>query len=286
MPMPKGFLFTQGKLQDYLDCQRRFELKYLLEQSWPAVEVEPAETYEASTLLGQRFHQMVHQYLLGIPAELITETIQDEEELKLWWKAFLDHIDVNGELNFILHQNNRNYPEISLSATILNRPIIAKYDLISVAKDNQITIVDWKTSANRPNKIWLSKRMQTRIYPYLLIKTGTFLTHGISINPDDVTIIFWFANHPDSPEMIYYSREEHISNEQYLEELIAKISKQHEGEYPLTSNKKHCLFCIYRSLCERGNQAGSLDEYFISSEPEDEILELGLDLDQIAEIQF
>ena len=39
--LPPGFQFSQRSLQDYVDCRRRFELRYLQNLAWPAVEAEP-----------------------------------------------------------------------------------------------------------------------------------------------------------------------------------------------------------------------------------------------------
>ena len=39
--IPQNFQFSQASLSDYMDCARRFQLRYLLEQDWPAVESEP-----------------------------------------------------------------------------------------------------------------------------------------------------------------------------------------------------------------------------------------------------
>ena len=40
--LPDDFHFSQGSLQDYVDCQRRFQLRYLMKLAWPAVDAEPA----------------------------------------------------------------------------------------------------------------------------------------------------------------------------------------------------------------------------------------------------
>ena len=41
MTLPINFLFSQASLNDYVECARRFQLRYLLEQEWPAVASEP-----------------------------------------------------------------------------------------------------------------------------------------------------------------------------------------------------------------------------------------------------
>ena len=57
MPLPANFRFSQASLTDYLDCPRRFQLRYLLEQAWPAVESEPLLERERLAELGRRFHR-------------------------------------------------------------------------------------------------------------------------------------------------------------------------------------------------------------------------------------
>ena len=71
MPLPPDFHFSQGNLQDYSDCPRRFQLRYLLELAWPAVEAEPADEFETRIRDGEAFHRMVQQHVLGVlPATL------------------------------------------------------------------------------------------------------------------------------------------------------------------------------------------------------------------------
>ena len=70
MQLPEDFVFSQSTLQDYEDCARRFELRYLLDVRWTALETEQALQYEARTLQGQEFHHLIHQHTLGVPAAL------------------------------------------------------------------------------------------------------------------------------------------------------------------------------------------------------------------------
>jgi hypothetical protein len=44
--LPLDFQFSQGSLQDYVDCRRRFQLRYLDQLAWPAVEAEPLLEHE------------------------------------------------------------------------------------------------------------------------------------------------------------------------------------------------------------------------------------------------
>ena len=38
--LPPDFHFSQRSLQDYVDCRRRFQLRYLQHLAWPAVEAK------------------------------------------------------------------------------------------------------------------------------------------------------------------------------------------------------------------------------------------------------
>ena len=78
MTLPDNFQFSQGSLQDYVDCRRRFQLRYLERRAWPALQTEPAIEAERHMRLGALFHRLVQAYLLGVPAESLAALIQDE----------------------------------------------------------------------------------------------------------------------------------------------------------------------------------------------------------------
>ncbi len=67
--LPAQFAFSQSSLQDYADCPRRFQLRYLDKLIYPAAETEPALENEKHLQEGQNFHRLAQQYLLGIPTE-------------------------------------------------------------------------------------------------------------------------------------------------------------------------------------------------------------------------
>ena len=53
----------------------------------------------------------------------------------------------------------------------------------------------------------------------------------------------------------------------------------------MTDDGRRCSFCVYRSLCDRGVEAGEMG----ASEDdldEEKALEIDLDFEQIAEIEF
>ncbi len=81
------FEFSQSSLQDYVDCARRFQLRYLDRVAWPAVQAEPVQENERHIQRGERFHRLAQQFLLGIsPEKLARMAAADvDENLQVWW---------------------------------------------------------------------------------------------------------------------------------------------------------------------------------------------------------
>ena len=99
MTLPEGFLFSQSNLQDYVDCQRRFQLRHMLHLAWPAVEAEPYLENERLIDQGAKFHKIVHQHLIGVPDDQISNTIVGNEIMQLWWSNYLHSIK-DGNLEY------------------------------------------------------------------------------------------------------------------------------------------------------------------------------------------
>jgi hypothetical protein len=74
-------------------------------------------------------------------------------------------------------------------------------------------------------------------------------------------------------------------DEAYLTSLVGQIIDLGEADFERTSNERLCRYCVYRSLCERGERAGDLDDWEEAAENEDE-LDFDLDFDQIAEVDI
>ena len=131
----------------------------------------------------------------------------------------------------------------------------------------------------------MAERLQTIMYPYLLVRAGAHLNNGKAIQPQQVEMIYWFAEAPTEPVHFSYSEQQFHEDEAHLTELIEEITERRT--FDLTTDTKKCLFCTYRSLCERGIGAGNINE--IDAETLDDIDDdLGFDFnfDQIAEVEF
>jgi predicted RecB family nuclease len=278
MSLPAGFQFSQSSLQDYVECARRFELRYVKRLQWPAVEAEPIDERERHLQQGAAFHHMVHQHLLGVPAETLTASLPEaDERLRSWWQGYL-------AADFVNELPPRRHPEFVLSAALAGHRLIAKYDLLAVEPGDRAVIVDWKTSLRKTPRADLEKRLQTVIYRYLLARAGSHLNGGEPIAPERAEMIYWFAGAPDEAELFSYSQSEYEQDEQYLTELIQ--TTQAQTLFELTSDEWRCRFCTYRSLCQRGIGAGEFDEDAVESTADSDDLDLDFDFDQIAEVEF
>jgi hypothetical protein len=285
MTLPPGFHFSQASLQDFADCPRRFQLRFLLRLAWPAVESEPALENERYMQLGQRFHRLAQQHLLGLPEERLAPP-EDEPELPQWWANYLS---CGAALAAEAGGPERPMVEISLSAPFGGHRLVAKYDalaLLDAPTGKRVRILDWKTSRSRPRRERLASRLQTRVYPYLVCAAGACLNRGAAFLPEQVEMVYWFSAFPEKPEVFRYSAEQYRQDEAFLLGLIRQIESLAAGDFLLASASDACRFCTYRSLCDRGTCAGTWEEEEEWSEGSSPALDLDLDFEQIAEIKY
>jgi RecB family exonuclease len=275
--LPADLQFSQASLQDFADCPRRFHLRYVQKVAWPAVAAEPLEEHERHVQLGSTFHRMVQQRLLGMPEARLARMAADPD-LERWWRNYCVYRPAEAM------PDATRYPEVTLTAALAGRRLIAKYDLVVVQPGSQALIFDWKTSPARPKPLALKTRLQTRVYRYLLTRAGVHLNAGQPFDPAQIEMIYWFAEHPEAPVRLPYDAGQYHADERYLIDLIEQIVVLED--FPATENERRCAYCPYRSYCDRGVQAGDLHD------DEDEIAEdivelrVGFDFEQIAEIAF
>src|SRR3989304_5372403 len=123
MAVPLLNVLSQSSLQDYADCARRFQLRYLERLHYPAVESEPALENEKHQQEGEYFHRLVQQSFLGLPDEKLSR-LTAGSNLARWWD------------NFKIHRPNLNgytiFAELTLSAPLEPFRLVAKYDLVAI----------------------------------------------------------------------------------------------------------------------------------------------------------
>jgi hypothetical protein len=275
MSLPGSFAFSQASLQDYSECARRFQLRYLLELRWPDPHDETRARWEARAQLGADFHRLVHQHTVGIPPDLLAATIADDE-LQNWWLAYL-------------HTPPPNLPtairrsEVRLSTPLEGYRVMARYDLLAVEPSQRAVIVDWKTSQRRPRREWLEKRWQTRVYRYVLVEAGSELNEGEDLAPAQVELLYWYPRFPQQSERLTYGASQFATDQGLLRSTVAEIAAINLDVWPLTDDLRRCRYCTYRTLCDRPAVGGAVEP---DEEPSEEAPGWDIDLEQIAEIEF
>ncbi len=277
MNLPDDFTFSQSSLQDYVDCARRFELRYIKQLRYPALATANVLAYEERKQRGDRFHKMIRQYLLDVPDDLLEKSLGDDDELAGWWQTFMDY--------GLAGLPPQCYTEITLQTYLHDYRLIAKYDLLAIEPGGQAVIVDWKTTSYVPppeEEHILESCLQTTVYRYVLAQAGAYL-YGETIPPESIRMIYFFAARDGQRIAFDYSKRQMQADEAELLQLIGDI--QTAQLFPLTEQEKRCRYCRFRSHCNRGDRAGNWNEADFDDEPsDDESFEI--DFDQIAEIEF
>lgn len=276
MKLPDDFTFSQSSLQDYVDCARRFKLRYIKQLRYPALATENALAYEERKRRGDRFHKMIRQYLLDVPEDLLEKSLGDDDELAGWWRTFMDC--------GLAGLPPERYPEITLQTHLGDWRLIAKYDLLAIEPSGRAMIMDWKTASYVPppeKEHILESRLQTTVYRYVLAQAGAHL-YGRAIPPENIRMTYWYAARDGRRIVFDYSERQMQADEKELLRLIGDIETARE--FKLTSEKRRCRYCQFRSYCGRGDSAGQWHPSDFEDVPDDEDFEI--DFDQIAEIEF
>ncbi len=260
---------SQSSLQDYADCERRFELRHIEQLPYPAEESAPALENEKHLQEGSDFHLLAQQYLLGIPPEKLAP-LANTPNLRRWLENLLRFL---AEEPAALSLR----PEASLSAPLPPFRLTAKFDLLASLPEGKIILYDWKTERKHPSSDALRKRWQTRVYRALLTVAGKHLHNGKEIDPEQIEMVYWFAEHPQETIRLPYSARQFKEDWQELQERASQIARQ--TYFPPTSAENKCTYCVYRSLCERGIGAGGIND-------QDREAETELDLMDSAEVEL
>jgi len=268
---------NQSNLQDFLECPRRFELRNIQEASWPAVLSEPPTRFEELTELGDRFHKLSNQFFIGIDPASIESSIH-QPELEDLWKGFLPYAQTLVDY--------KHFTEQILRTTLNGHILVAKYDYVAYLPDDSFLIIDWKTSAKKPDRSTLAARVQTYLYPFIFYESFQDLFEYPQPHPQRIALQYWYPNSTEPEEIFPYSKERHQTIKEQLSSIISRIDelRNAENSFPLTEDINFCRFCNFRSLCERSASAGTLA---LDADYENEDLSnTHFDLDLINEIEF
>ena len=268
------FSFSAKKIQDFIDCERRYELRYVLNQSWPAITSEPILEIESNIQRGNKFHYLIHQFFSGVPEKTLKKTACDDVIIN-WFDNFLSFHKTLKIIKF--------FSEFPLTAQIGKDKFMAVYDLIYLNENEELNIVDWKTSKYIPKKNTLALKVQSILYPFILNEISTEFLPGTNYSPEKISMRYWYPSSPIENFVFQYGREAHEINRKFLKNIIGEMQRKKVGEFILTKDERKCGFCPYRSLCNRGISAST----FIASESYsvDEQY-LFQDFDELPEIYF
>jgi hypothetical protein len=270
-------------LQAHEDCARRFWLAYVEQLPWPAIEASPVQEHEQLVRLGSTFHLLVQRAEAGLDPEQLGAGLAPP--LAGWFEAYRRHrpADLPGQFVESEHVLTIPFPNLGFGnldfgaqgeAPPIQNPkskipnsfrLAAKYDLIAAEQDGRVVIIDWKTTRKRTDPATLRGRLQTIVYPYVLVESSRNLPWG-PVQPEQVEMRYWFTAAPGQPVVFRYDRAQHEANHQRLHRLLADILAgtgiEHFPKVTDTSVNRRlfCSFCVYRSRCNRGVIAGDLDE--------------------------
>ena len=244
---PKSLLLSRPKLTAFLACARRFQLRSLKHLPWPNV---PDDTRAAERLTrGQQFHLLMERHFLGLDIPL---TSIGDTAVSNWYHAFK-----NSQL---VIPNGRFLPEHRLTVPIDNHLLLGRFDLLVVgeqAGEPFANIYDWKTGKARGDSV-LRQDWQTRLYLALLAEGGGALWpngdsgNGRFLQPENITMTYWYATEPEAPRIIRYSQAEHIRNWAEIQAIVAQIdAAQVQDEWPKTDDWAQCRQCAYQVYCGR-----------------------------------
>ncbi len=219
MDLPENFYFSQNKLQDYIDCPRRFELKHLLKQEWPAIRSEPIREIEHHQRRGNQFHLFIQQYFNGLSPESIKKQTADPVLLN-WWRSF--------ELFSKTIHFEKVYPELQISAQIGEIRFYGVIDLITTDKAGNIIIYDWKTNQKKPSRTTVNQKIQTRLYRMMTALNYARFFQDAPFSPEKIRMEYWFVNDPSATMIFPYSESLFLSDQSYFLQLIESIQNTEE----------------------------------------------------------
>ncbi len=257
--LSEDFVFSQSSLQAYVDCKRRFWLTYLNRVPWPAPPASPAGEYEQLMRQGADFHRAVQRSEEGVTGDSPATNL--EYPLESWLASYRAHRP--GDLPASHHEVERVL-ETPLVVDAGARRLMAKYDLIA-ADTERTVIIDWKTGSRAGRPAILQQKMQSSVYPYVLVEASHALPWG-HVRPEQVEMRYWFTAAPESPVIFRYDASQHAAAHARISQLVQQALSGHDvSAFPKVADtpfarKYVCGYCNYRGLCDRGVEATDLAE--------------------------
>ena len=254
--MSETLLLSQAKLRAFLACPRRFQLRSLKHLLWPNVP-DDARSAEAMAR-GQQFHLLLERHFLGLDIPL---TSIGDTAVSTWYQAFK-----NSKLTI---PNGRFLPEHRLTVPIGNHLLLGRFDLLVIGEQDGepfAHIYDWKTGRAKGVGT-LEQEWQTRLYLALLAEGGGALWgNGRSLQPENITMTYWYATEPNAPRVLPYSQQAHTWNWEEIQAIVGQIDDHLlQDHWPLTDDMAQCHRCGYQVYF--GRQEAGIEPHNPVDEP-------------------
>ncbi|MEB3357646.1 MAG: PD-(D/E)XK nuclease family protein [Synechococcales bacterium] len=246
MATPPLLRLSQGQLNLLQTCPRKFQHVYLDQLAAP---LSPDE--QAKLAWGSRFHLLMQQRELGLPTRLFSG---EPDALQASVETLLATIPERIKASPGQSPQQFRQSEYRLSLDFQGYLLTVIYDLI-VIDPQGAAIVDWKTYAQPPKRIWLKDNWQTRLYPFVL-------TEVMGIAPARVSLTYWFippggsGSQPLQSMRFDYDDSQHrairMELTQLLQQLTVWIQDYQRGvPFPQIPPSARCDACQFAQRCDR-----------------------------------
>lgn len=243
LKLPPDFQFTQSKLQDFKDCPRRFYLKYIIQQGWPAPISIPQDKFEKAMQNGQQLHQLIERHQSGLSLDTLRASVKDKPPVDAWLAFYGSYLN-----NLAPYQSS--YAEILLTAQLQGFHLAAKFDWIA-CDGKEVLAIDWKTG-RLPDAARLAQRMQTVVYLYVLYRAAAalfrqevkqFTLQYVSVESEEIRTFDVSVQ----------------SIGQYEAQILNVIEAIQNSDFAKVESERPCRYCVYRGLCGRGTAPHDLN---------------------------
>ena len=254
---------SQGHLNTWEICQRRYQYKYLEELSLPETN-----SNQEKLRLGSNFHLLMQQKELGLDVVALASS---DPALEKWLTAFEnkppDMLDGDRlcehrrtlEITSEISLHNSGNSDRGQGDFVLPTLITVIYDFL-ILGDRQGQILDWKTHQVPIKQDVLQDSWQTRLYLYVLAKTTNYV-------PEQLSMTYWFANTAQSV-IIPYSQVEYDRTEIKLQQILRDMAEAEDYPKLNLEVSSACKHCEFRDRCARGDLSTDISYSNIEEIPE------------------
>lgn len=238
---------SQGQLNTFRYCPRRFQHTYLEQLSAP---LAPAQ--QAAIAQGERFHLLMQQRELGLAIAPIPSPPAEEAQIYAAVERFLaaaPDLLRQEQVQFRQSEHRRSLPMQDFLLTVV-------YDLL-ILEPQRAEILDWKTYAQVPARETLQQNWQHKLYPFVLAETSDY-------SPEQITLSYWFvhphladADVPPTQLRFPYDAATHAHTRQELQQLLTNLTAALQDfaagrSLPqIDAAKGRCPACPFAVRCQR-----------------------------------